>query len=178
MASLYETTLQQARPPAFRGFGYSAELSTHLKNHCMNVSQFLIDDTGILTVHPALRVDWSRAKARKSRWEEEVELLRKEMRRVLRYLQWEKETWDRRGTEAAARTDVLVEKQAGLQACAAKQAAMHNELFVFFRSEMGLSLDQATTSTIALTLDEDGASNLNALFGQGEFQFFFHLFSR
>ncbi|KAJ7040183.1 hypothetical protein C8F04DRAFT_912963, partial [Mycena alexandri] len=51
---------------------------------------------GILLIaenYAALRVEWSRAKARKKRWEEEVELLREEMRRILRYLQWEQDRW-------------------------------------------------------------------------------------
>lgn len=60
----------------------------------------------VLTPNVALRVDWSRAKARKTRWDEEVELLREEMRRVLRYLEWEKSRWENLRLDAAGRTDI------------------------------------------------------------------------
>jgi hypothetical protein len=106
-----------------------------------------------------------------------VELLREEMRWVLRYLQWEKECWEKRGSEAAARMDSSMEKRAGLQAYAAKQAAMHAHMGIFFRSEMGLPLDEATTSTIASTLDEDDAGELDTLFAQGGFLLFCFLFA-
>ncbi|KAJ7716210.1 hypothetical protein B0H16DRAFT_1801736 [Mycena metata] len=38
-----------------------------------------------VALHESVRVEWSKAKARKERWEEEVELLREEMKRVLRF---------------------------------------------------------------------------------------------
>ncbi|KAF7294276.1 CxC2 domain-containing protein [Mycena chlorophos] len=44
-------------------------------------------------LHDAMRVEWTRALARKNRWNEEVMLLEEEMRRVLRYLQWEVMWW-------------------------------------------------------------------------------------
>ncbi|KAJ7741964.1 hypothetical protein DFH07DRAFT_750693, partial [Mycena maculata] len=34
-------------------------------------------------LHDSVRVEWSKAKARKDRWEEEVQVLREEMKRVL-----------------------------------------------------------------------------------------------
>ncbi|KAG2359039.1 hypothetical protein BDR07DRAFT_1177381, partial [Suillus spraguei] len=36
---------------------------------------------------------------RAMRWAEEVELLKKEMRRTLQFFEWDAERWDRRGLE-------------------------------------------------------------------------------
>ncbi|KAF9012930.1 hypothetical protein BDZ89DRAFT_1142716 [Hymenopellis radicata] len=41
-------------------------------------------------LHECVRIEWSKALARKTRWTEEVEILKEEMRRVLRSLRWEK----------------------------------------------------------------------------------------
>ncbi|KAJ7694498.1 hypothetical protein B0H16DRAFT_1485647 [Mycena metata] len=84
-------------------------------------------------LHESLRVEWSRAKARKNRWEEEVELLREEMRRVLRYLVWEQQRWTALKAESTERTDVTPELWHGLQAYAAKQVAWHSDLATLFR---------------------------------------------
>ncbi|KAF9012294.1 hypothetical protein BDZ89DRAFT_1142896 [Hymenopellis radicata] len=47
-------------------------------------------------LHECVRIEWAKALARKTRWAEEVELLKEEMRRVLRTLKWEEEQWSRR----------------------------------------------------------------------------------
>ncbi|KAJ7019601.1 hypothetical protein C8F04DRAFT_1214300 [Mycena alexandri] len=66
-------------------------------------------------LHDSVRVEWAKAKARKERWEEEVELLRKEMRCVLRFLRWRSLWWEtRRGTRQEQR------KAAGARAIARK----------------------------------------------------------
>ncbi|KAJ7041698.1 hypothetical protein C8F04DRAFT_946732 [Mycena alexandri] len=115
----------------------------------------------------ALRVEWSRAKARKNRWEEEVELLREEMRRVLRYLDWEQRRWTALKTESAERTDVTPELRHGLQAYTAKQVAWHSDLATLFREEMGHPLEKATALTIAAGLEEETGGSLESLFTQG-----------
>ncbi|KAJ7022824.1 hypothetical protein C8F04DRAFT_970935 [Mycena alexandri] len=119
-------------------------------------------------LHESLRVEWSRAKARKKRWEEEVELLREEMRRVLRYLQWEQERWASLKVDSAQRTDITVELRHGLEAYAAKQVAWHRDLATLFREEMGQPLDKATALTIAAGLEEESTGDLGTLFTQGE----------
>ncbi|KAF8871441.1 hypothetical protein CPB85DRAFT_1238678 [Mucidula mucida] len=40
-----------------------------------------------------VRIEWAKALARKTRWAEEVEILKEEMRRVLRSLAWEASEW-------------------------------------------------------------------------------------
>ncbi|KAJ7169372.1 hypothetical protein C8R43DRAFT_821317, partial [Mycena crocata] len=82
---------------------------------------------------PAVRVEWSRARARKIRWQEEVMMLREEMRRVLRYLGWQSGWWRER--EAWRTEDVSPELAAGLRAYALKQAAWHDRLGVHFHDK-------------------------------------------
>ncbi|KAJ7176163.1 hypothetical protein C8R43DRAFT_1084657 [Mycena crocata] len=83
-------------------------------------------------VHESVRVEWARAMARKERWEEEVMLLREEMRRVLRYLTWQAGWWRER---AGLRSDADEAVSAGLHAYALKQAAWHERLGSFWRTK-------------------------------------------
>lgn len=52
-------------------------------------------------VREATRIEWSKAYARKTRWEEEVVLLEEEMRRVLVLLEYEANVWEKRGPRRA-----------------------------------------------------------------------------
>ncbi|KAJ7917013.1 hypothetical protein B0H13DRAFT_2231523 [Mycena leptocephala] len=65
-------------------------------------------------IHESLRVEWSRAKARKNRWEEEVNLLREEMRRTT--------TWQVLAEERVPLDDLSAPTELGKAAYAAKQA--------------------------------------------------------
>ncbi|KAJ7019058.1 hypothetical protein C8F04DRAFT_1276699 [Mycena alexandri] len=65
-------------------------------------------------LHEAVRVEWSKAQARRDRWVEEVQLLREEMRRVMCFLQWQAVWWE--GQRKARGTQVQPELAAGLQA--------------------------------------------------------------
>jgi hypothetical protein len=85
---------------------------------------------GLVTRSVAVRVEWARARARKTRWSEEVMLLREEMRRVLRYLGWQAAWWRER-TEL--RTDWSAAVAAGARAYALKQADWHDRLAGYFR---------------------------------------------
>ncbi|KAJ6522620.1 hypothetical protein B0H19DRAFT_906707, partial [Mycena capillaripes] len=77
-------------------------------------------------LHESLRVEWARAKAQKNQWEEEVNIIREEMRRVLWYLQWETVGWDARAN--LPQDDVLAATEAGLKAYALRQADLHRSL--------------------------------------------------
>ncbi|KAJ7144883.1 hypothetical protein C8R43DRAFT_891041 [Mycena crocata] len=77
-------------------------------------------------------LEWARAKARKKRWEEEVLLLEEEMRRTLRYLEWQAEWWDARKTP---RPDAETGVRAGVRAYAMKQAALHRRLKGHFKMQ-------------------------------------------
>ncbi|KAJ7115521.1 hypothetical protein C8R43DRAFT_1138146 [Mycena crocata] len=81
-------------------------------------------------LHDSVRVEWTRARARKTRWEEEVMLLTEEMRRTLRYLTWQANWWEAR---AEARPNATPQIRAGLRAYSAKQAAFHCRLHAHFK---------------------------------------------
>ncbi|KAJ7745301.1 hypothetical protein B0H16DRAFT_1462817 [Mycena metata] len=97
-------------------------------------------------LHKLVRVEWSKVKARKERWEEEVELLHEEMKRVLRFLRWRAlwwETW--RGMR---NTGVSRELAAGLQAYAARQASLHRDIARKFKAAWETSAAMAVRVAI------------------------------
>lgn len=104
-------------------------------------------------------MEWGRAKVRKNRWDEEVNLIREEMRRILRYLFWETGVWDARAQ--TTRDDQPVEVQAGLKAYACQQAELHRSLRAFFFKSLSVPLGDAAA---ALALDD---ADLPTLFGEG-----------
>ncbi|KAJ7429220.1 hypothetical protein B0H11DRAFT_2167516 [Mycena galericulata] len=115
---------------------------------------------------PSLRVEWSKAKARKTRWEEEVLLLREEMRRVVRYLEWQSAWWDAQAAAPDARSDISLATQQGMSAYAWKQSCVHSELAAFYKRELSQSVGDTVTSVLAAP-QEDGA-DLNEFFSQAE----------
>lgn len=42
---------------------------------------------------PVYQLEWSKSYARTHRWKEEVELLKEEMRRTLKFLEWKSSSW-------------------------------------------------------------------------------------
>ncbi|KAJ7431195.1 hypothetical protein B0H11DRAFT_2262218 [Mycena galericulata] len=106
-------------------------------------------------LHESLRVEWSRAKARRSRWVEEVELLREEMRRVLRYLEWQAAFWEDRIRITEARDDVAVPMRQGMAAYAAKQADTWRELAGFYKGQLNMSVGATVDSVLAGLQDDD-----------------------
>jgi hypothetical protein len=91
------------------------------------VRQFIIPDKerDTYTTHPALRIQWCRARARKLRWAEEIELLLEEMRRVREFLAWHARWWIER---ANGRGCVEKGLQEGLSAYAHCQASMCRQM--------------------------------------------------
>jgi hypothetical protein len=77
-------------------------------------------------INQALRVEWCRLSARADRWDEEVSLLKEEMKRTISFLQWKAREWDARA--GLRQYSVAVDFQKGLAAYAAKQAAVFHEL--------------------------------------------------
>ncbi|TRM57177.1 hypothetical protein BD626DRAFT_412511 [Schizophyllum amplum] len=76
-------------------------------------------------VHDAVRVEWAKARARSEHWHEEVNILKEEMRRVLRYLQWRTVWWETRATFLA---DLDPAGRAGVQAYAKRQAHLMQQM--------------------------------------------------
>ncbi|KAJ7026086.1 hypothetical protein C8F04DRAFT_966920 [Mycena alexandri] len=120
------------------------------------------------SLHESLRVEWSRAKARKTRWEEEVMLLREEMRRVVRYLRWQAEDWGKKGDVTVSMDDISAPTQLGKVAYAAKQAALYDELADFYKQQLSMSAEETIGSVVA---SEEDDINLVSLFSRGMFFF-------
>ncbi|KAK7054020.1 CxC2 domain-containing protein [Favolaschia claudopus] len=104
----------------------------------------------------AVRVEWAKTKARRDRWVEEVELLREEMRRVLRFLAWRALWWEQR---RAVLWEVAPEVRAGLQAYAARQAALARRMARTWREAWNASATTAVRTVmeneeIVRTLDQ------------------------
>jgi hypothetical protein len=72
-----------------------------------------------------MRIEWAKSKARAERWEEEIKLLREEMRRVIEYFSWKAQWWRVQGPR---RTDADGYICNGAAAYAAKQAAMFENM--------------------------------------------------
>ncbi|KAJ7571957.1 hypothetical protein C8J56DRAFT_1070458 [Mycena floridula] len=86
------------------------------------------DDERVLD---AVRLEWSKSRARARRWWEEVRLLQEEMRRVLRFLRWNEKEWCRRA-ENINDEDILVGH--GIKAYALKQAFYSRETATRFEA--------------------------------------------
>ncbi|KAJ7046286.1 hypothetical protein C8F04DRAFT_1173230 [Mycena alexandri] len=104
------------------------------------------DEMGL---HDSVRVEWSKAKARKERWEEEVQLLREEMKRVLRFLRWKALWWEEQ--RGARREQISVALRAGLDAYAARQAAGLRDMVRRFKT----SWDTSAVTAVRTALVDD-----------------------
>ncbi|KAJ7073296.1 hypothetical protein B0H15DRAFT_793030 [Mycena belliarum] len=105
------------------------------------------EDEGEL--HDSVRVEWSKALARKCRWEEEVRLLREEMKRVLRFLRWRALWWEAK--QGARGGQVSVELRAGLDGYAGRQAYIHRDLARRFKT----AWDTSAATVVRTALREE-----------------------
>jgi hypothetical protein len=81
-------------------------------------------------VNKDMRVEWAQSVARADRWEEEVILLREEMRRVVQFLEWRSSDWF---AKADSRTGAVTSSvRAGLSAYANKQGSVFHNITVRF----------------------------------------------
>lgn len=78
----------------------------------------------------ALRIHWCRTRARAFRWSEEVTLLEEEMRRVLAYLSWYEDLWNRRAAAAQSCEDLTLSE--GQRAYALRQAEIRSSIHKHF----------------------------------------------
>ena len=77
-----------------------------------------------------LRCEWVKSKARADRWNEEVQLVKEEMRRVLAFLNWKAVWWtEEGGRDLGVRPDIAD----GIRAYAAKQASINRKLAHSFK---------------------------------------------
>ncbi|KAJ6447661.1 hypothetical protein C8R47DRAFT_1231344 [Mycena vitilis] len=144
--------------------GKGARTPRHMSGNSKKVLSWIWAAQGALDseeeeLHESLRVEWARAKARKTRWEEEVNIIREEMRRVLRYLEWDAGVWE--GRARMDREDVPAATREGLTAYGMRQAHFHRALRDFYFTQLSVPLSDAAAE---LSLEE---VDLPALFEQG-----------
>ncbi|KAG2338570.1 hypothetical protein BDR05DRAFT_978103 [Suillus weaverae] len=77
-----------------------------------------------------VRIEWCKSRARALQWSEEVELLREEMRRVLRFFTWQAAWWEDQGQRHVGECVTHAE---GLQAYAGRQAILRHRMADYFR---------------------------------------------
>ena len=77
----------------------------------------------------AYQLEWSKSYARSQRWHEEVELLKEEMRRTLKYLRWRSSSWTTKFNQSSR--SPLCE---GLNAYASRQADVFTSIHDHFLS--------------------------------------------
>ncbi|KAJ7225376.1 hypothetical protein GGX14DRAFT_386277 [Mycena pura] len=96
-------------------------------------------------MHDSIRVEWSKARARRDRWNEEVALLREEMKRVLRSLHAEQRAWERR---IGQRNGLDAELAAGLDAYALRQKAVYRRVGEQFYTGWNKSVAEAVRDVV------------------------------
>ncbi|KAF7325926.1 CxC2 domain-containing protein [Mycena kentingensis (nom. inval.)] len=97
-------------------------------------------------LHDAIRVQWSKALARRDRWVEEVELLKEEMRRVLRSLETVQREWMARED---GRKSADAELAAGARAYAKKQRVLHSRISELFQARWSASAAETVRRVVA-----------------------------
>ncbi|KAJ6479203.1 hypothetical protein C8R47DRAFT_983594 [Mycena vitilis] len=112
------------------------------------------------TLHDCVRVEWSKASARKIRWVEEVRLLREEMKRVLRMLRTIQKEWTAR---AEQRGDIDRELAGGLKAYAMRQVYVHRRIAEAFHS----GWDCSHAAAVRGVVERDGGVYRELLTGDG-----------
>ncbi|KAA1479641.1 hypothetical protein DENSPDRAFT_862064 [Dentipellis sp. KUC8613] len=80
----------------------------------------------------SMRVTYAKSRARVRRWEEEIQLLTEEMRRVLMFFGWKSQWW---ASLANARPDAAADIKSGLQGYAVRQSQMYVDLARAFRTQ-------------------------------------------
>ncbi|KAJ7182634.1 hypothetical protein C8R43DRAFT_1116267 [Mycena crocata] len=155
---LIESDTAARKKLALMGAGKGVRMPRHIAGSSKRVLSWIWTAQGATgneekELHDSMRVEWCRAKARKVRWEEEVLILREEMRRVLRYLEWQRDWWN---AHVVVRGDESPELRHGLGAYALRHAQMHGKLASFFQTEWSMSVG-AAARTVVDDVTEEGA---------------------
>ncbi|KAH9475484.1 hypothetical protein JR316_0012595 [Psilocybe cubensis] len=99
-----------------------------------------------------LRVEWAKSRARSLRAEEEVLLLKEEMRRVLAYLEWRSEWWRSHQKAIPDASTTLLE---GISAYALSQASLQDSLAAHFKKLWMGSLDTGEGVDVDEAIDDN-----------------------
>ena len=103
-----------------------------------------------------LRAEWAKSRARAERAKEEVLLLKEEMNRVLKYLDWKASWWRK---SASVQFDVSRELSEGIRAYALTQADVQDRLARRFKAMWEAPLNAPDDSTSENNSDEDESSD-------------------
>ncbi|KAF7983646.1 hypothetical protein HWV62_20596 [Athelia sp. TMB] len=104
-------------------------------------------------LHDSVRREYLKARARKHRWTEEVQLLIEEMRRVLRYLNWRADWWRKRETSWDDMGDDVSD---GLSAYAARQADLCEAIAAHFQEKWDETEVNAVRVAVAAATQLEG----------------------
>ncbi|KAF7314619.1 CxC2 domain-containing protein [Mycena kentingensis (nom. inval.)] len=110
-------------------------------------------------LHDSMRVEWTRALARKDRWNEEVMVLEEEMRRVMRYLDWKTKWWNE---QTDRRPDLSEAVSGGIRAYALKRAAECERVMLHFRLKWALSERRTLQELVTLDSTENLLASMDA----------------
>ncbi|KAJ7049316.1 hypothetical protein C8F01DRAFT_1002463 [Mycena amicta] len=103
-------------------------------------------------LHDSVRVQWSKAKARRDRWVEEVEIIREEMRRTLRSLETVQKEWlERAGGRAGADAELV----AGARAYAMRQHSIYEGIARSFKAQWSTSAAEAVRRVVNEAVEDD-----------------------
>ncbi|KAF8176874.1 hypothetical protein K438DRAFT_1588036 [Mycena galopus ATCC 62051] len=97
------------------------------------------DQTADGLLHPDIRVEWMKARARADRWKEELILVEEEMRRVLAFGEWQARWWRARvePKRGPARATISSELAEGLRAYALEQVAREEAWVAVWSNKWG-----------------------------------------
>ena len=87
---------------------------------------FFVVDRHLTLLFPAYQLEWSKSYARNQRWQEEVKLLKEEMRRTLEFLKWKSSLWSAKASGSGSPSSFALRE--GLSAYACRQAAIFTSL--------------------------------------------------
>lgn len=91
--------------------------------------------------HVGLQVEWTKAKCRADRWEEEVILLDEEMRRVLEYCDWKADWW--KNLAEGVRDVASPALEVGMNAYAAQQSHQEHQIAESFAGKWAVARGNA-----------------------------------
>ncbi|PPQ82072.1 hypothetical protein CVT24_009738, partial [Panaeolus cyanescens] len=127
----WRKTLKELRDEDIRGPGREDSDDSHgnrviswiwLTRHSRASTDVVTEPSMSKLLHESVRVEWAQSRARSRRWEEEIQLVVEEMRRVVTYLRWKSTWWE---TQASQRPNADRDVYLGLSAYAHKQALYH-----------------------------------------------------
>ncbi|KAL0562728.1 hypothetical protein V5O48_019353, partial [Marasmius crinis-equi] len=121
-----------------------------------------LDDGADENGNEILRAEWCKSRARLERAEEEVKLVKEEMRRTLEYLDWSATEWEKPTSDEGAADSTLRE---GMEAYRKCQARTQRELRSAFRDSWKQPLSEMDLLEVVEETEEHGGESERVLYG-------------